>query len=196
MRGSGVRAIGTVMLVAAGLSACAGRDRPRVSPIRAPRVPLALSAGTPHGDPMAARLRLDRFLPYRLSIASNLVSDRIARAYQALFGLTIPEWRLVAVLAEEESITPMALGERTRMDKVTVSRAATALLSRGLLVRTPHVKDGRSHFLDLSPAGRELYARVAPEALKLERQLLAGFSPEEVATFTAMLRRLEQAALR
>ena len=145
---------------------------------------------------MATRLQLDRFLPYRLSVASNLVSDRIARAYQALFGLTIPEWRLIAVLAEEPSITPMALGERTRMDKVTVSRAATALLARGLLIRTPHARDGRSHLLDLSPTGRELYARVAPEALKLERDLLAGFSVEEVATLTAMLRRLEQAALK
>ena len=184
------------MAASVTLWACAGRDTAVAPPIRAPGARLALPGGTPHGDPMAVRLRLDRFLPYRLSIASNLVSDRIARAYQALFGLTIPEWRLVAVLAEEGSITPMMLGERTRMDKVTVSRAATALLSRGLLVRTPHVKDGRSHFLDLSPAGRELYARVAPEALKLERTLLADFSAEEVATFTAMLRRLEAAALK
>lgn len=149
-----------------------------------------------HDDAVSNRLKLDQFLPYRLSIASNLVSDRIARAYRVLFGLTISEWRLVAVLAEAGSITPMTLGERTRMDKVTVSRAAAALLSRGLLVRMPHGKDGRSHFLDLSPAGRDLYARVAPEALKLERTLLADFSPEEIAAFTAMLRRLEAAALK
>lgn len=183
------------MLAPVGLSGCAGHEAPGMPAARRAGSQLVLPAGTPHGDPMAARLQLDRFLPYRLSLASNLVSDRIARAYQVLFGLTIPEWRLVAVLAEEGSITPMTLGERTRMDKVTVSRAAAALLSRGLLIRTPHMKDGRSHFLDLSPAGRELYARVAPEALKLERQLLAGFSPEEIAAFTAMLRRLEAAAL-
>ena len=142
------------------------------------------------------RLELDAFLPFRLSFTSNLVSNSIARTYAALFGLTIAEWRLIAVIGESDGITQAVIGSRTRMDKVTVSRAATALLSRGLLVRTPHVKDGRSHFLDLSPTGRDLYARVAPEALKLERTLLADFSAEEVATFTAMLRRLEAAALK
>ncbi len=144
---------------------------------------------------MANRLQLDRFLPYRLSIASNLVSDRIASAYQALFGLTIPEWRLIAVVAEAGPITPAALGDRTRMDKVTVSRAAAALVQRHLLARTPNAQDRRSHLLDLTDAGHHLYGRVAPEALKLERQLLAAFSVEEVAAFTALLRRLEEAAL-
>ena len=79
---------------------------------------------------MTNKLVLDRFLPYRLSVTSNLVSDRIARAYAALFGLTIPEWRLVAVIAEVEAITQAEIGERTRMDKVTVSRAAASLIAR------------------------------------------------------------------
>ena len=52
-------------------------------------------------DPAPAALPLARrFLPYRLSIASNVVSDAIATTYHALFGLRIPEWRLVAVIAE------------------------------------------------------------------------------------------------
>lgn len=143
---------------------------------------------------MADRLRLDRFLPYRLSVTSNLVSDRIASAYQALFGLSVPEWRLVAVLAEAGPIAPVALGERTRMDKVTVSRAATALVARRLLARMPNAGDRRSHLLDLTGAGRALYARVAPEALKLERELLASFTSAEVATLDALLRKLEAAA--
>ncbi len=144
---------------------------------------------------MANRLALDRFLPYRLSVASNLVSDRIAQAYCALFGLTIPEWRQVAVTAETGPIAPATLGERTRMDKVTVSRAASALVARGLLARAPHGRDRRSHLLTLTEAGRALYARVAPEALAQERRLLATFTAEEVATLSAMLRRLERAAL-
>lgn len=145
---------------------------------------------------MANRLTLDRFLPYRLSVASNRVSDRIAGAYRALFGLSIPEWRLIAVTAETGAITPAALGERTAMDKVSVSRAAAALVHRRLLARAPNAIDRRSHLLDLTDAGRDLYARVAPEALKLERELLADFTPQEVAAFAAMLRRLEEAALR
>lgn len=54
---------------------------------------------------MADRLHLDRFVPYQLSVTSNRVSDRIARAYDALFGLSIPEWRLIALIAEHAPVT-------------------------------------------------------------------------------------------
>ena len=143
---------------------------------------------------MADRLQLDDFLPYRLSITSNLVSDRIARTYEALFGLSIPEWRLVAVIAETGAITQAELGERTRMDKVTVSRAAIALTGRGLLARAPNESDRRSHHLSLTREGQALYEAVAPKALAMERALFARFSAAELAAFTAMLRRIDEAA--
>ena len=126
---------------------------------------------------MAKALKLDDFLPYRLSIASNRVSGAIAMAYQALFGLRIPEWRLVAVLAEGGEMTQHALGRVTRMDKVSVSRAAIALVDRGLAKRSPNADDQRSHLLSLSDAGRSLYREVAPKALALEAQIFAGFGP-------------------
>lgn len=144
---------------------------------------------------MTNHLVLDRFLPYRLSITSNLVSDRIARAYESLFGLTIPEWRLIAVIAEVEAITQADIGERTRMDKVTVSRAAIALVERGLLMRAPNPGDKRSHHLSLTPSGRDLYASVAPKALELESKIFARFSQQELNDFIAMLRRIDSAAL-
>jgi DNA-binding MarR family transcriptional regulator len=141
-------------------------------------------------------LRLDAFTPYRLSIASNTVSDMIASAYRALFGLTIPEWRLVAVLAEHDSISQFGLGAATRMDKVTVSRAAIALVDRGLVRRAPNPDDKRSHLLSLTAQGRSLYDQVAPKALALEDELLAGFNRAEITQFLAMLQRLQDAAQR
>ena len=143
---------------------------------------------------MPDALVLDQFLPYRLSVASNRVSGRIADAYEALFGLTIPEWRLIAVIAEAQSITQAAIGERTRMDKVTVSRAAVSLRDRGLLSRDPHPVDRRSHLLALTTQGQALYDQVVPQALAMERRLFARFSDAELAGFTAMLRRIEAAA--
>ena len=141
-----------------------------------------------------ADLVLDDFIPYRLSVTSNLVSDAIAQTYEALFGLTIPEWRMIAVVAEEGGITQAATATRTRMDKVTVSRAAIALVGRGLLAREGHA-DRRSHGLVLTDTGRELYAQVAPKALELERRIFAGFAPDEVARFVATLRRIEAVVL-
>ncbi len=136
-------------------------------------------------------LLLDEFLPFRLSFTSNLVSECVARTYEALFGLTIPEWRVVAVVAEAGGVTQAAIGARTRMDKVTVSRAAIALVERSLLVRTRNPGDGRSHLLDLSPAGRDLYAQVAPKALELERRIFAELPPGEIERFVATLRRID-----
>jgi DNA-binding MarR family transcriptional regulator len=142
---------------------------------------------------MSADLKLDAFLPYRLSIASNAVSDAVASAYRTLFGLRIPEWRLVAVLAEGGDMTQQALCGRTRMDKVTVSRAAIALAERGLIVRTANPGDQRSQLLTLSAEGWALYREVAPKALELERRVFAGFSDAERAQLFAMLERIESA---
>lgn len=142
-----------------------------------------------------ATLVLDDFIPFRLSFTSNLVSETVARTYEALFGLSIPEWRLVAVVAETGGITQAAVGARTRMDKVTVSRAAVALVGRGLLARGPNPEDRRSHLLALTEAGRALHAAVAPKALELEGRIFAGFEPREVAALVAMLRRIDAAAL-
>jgi DNA-binding MarR family transcriptional regulator len=140
-------------------------------------------------------LVLDDFLPYRLSITSNLVSDAIARTYDTLFGLSITEWRLVAVVAETGGITQGQIGQRTRMDKVTVSRAAIALVERGLMAREANPGDRRSHRLVLTEAGRTLYAAIAPKAIELERRIFESFTAEELAGFTAMLRRIGAVAL-
>jgi DNA-binding MarR family transcriptional regulator len=140
-------------------------------------------------------LRLDAFIPYLLSVTSNVVSDAIASTYQALFGLTIPEWRLIAVIGEADGITQQQVGRRTRMDKVTVSRATIALVDRGLVERKPHASDRRSQSLHLTKAGHDLYDQVAPKAIELERRIFASFDPKEVAAFSAMLVRIQDVTL-
>ena len=141
----------------------------------------------------AEGLILDEYMPYRLSVASNAVSRLIARAYEDRFGLSIPQWRLMAVLAEKP-MTQQAIVARTAMDKVTVSRAAQLLLARHLVLRTAHEADGRSHILTLSEQGRELHAEIAPLALAYEAALLSGLTPAEVETLKRLLTRLEGAA--
>jgi DNA-binding MarR family transcriptional regulator len=139
-------------------------------------------------------LRLDGYLPYRLSVASNAVSRLIARAYEDRFGLTIPQWRLIAVLAEDGPLTQQAIGTRTVMDKVTVSRATQGLVKRRLVQRAPHDVDGRSHHLALSKAGERLYSEVSPVALEYEARLLEQFDPAAVEELKRVLRHLERAA--
>jgi DNA-binding MarR family transcriptional regulator len=143
---------------------------------------------------MPTTLKLDHFLPYRLSITSNVVSDAIAGTYRTLFGLRIPEWRLIAVLAEDGAMSQQALCGRTRMDKVTVSRAAIALVDRGVVARAANPDDQRSHLLTLTQEGWALYEQIAPKALELQQRIFADIDPEELERFQAMLERLEAAA--
>ncbi len=142
----------------------------------------------------AKKLNLDNFLPYRLSIASNALSSRIAAEYENCFGLKIPEWRLMAVLGEGQPKTQRELVEATRMDKVTVNRAAKALADRHLIARQAHEADGRSHHLDLTETGRSLYDAIVPAALASEAQLELNISASERATLMAILAKLTAAA--
>jgi DNA-binding MarR family transcriptional regulator len=139
-------------------------------------------------------LRLDDYLPYQLSVASNAVSSAVARTYESLFGLRIPEWRVMAVLAEEHGLTQQALVARTEMDKMTVSRAAQTLVARGLVSRAPHGSDNRSHALSLSSDGHALYAQIAPKALELEKRLLRELGENEVAELRKTLAKLKAAS--
>lgn len=139
-------------------------------------------------------LKLDDYLPYRLSVASNAVSGLIARAYEDRFGLTIPQWRLICVLAEDLALSQGGIVARTGMDKVTVSRAAQGLLKRRLISRRDHQRDGRSHILALTQEGAHLHSEIAPLALAYEAALFAGLAPSEVALLKRLLSRLQGAA--
>ena len=146
--------------------------------------------------PRPASLTLDAFLPYRLSVAANVVSQWIARVYAEQYGLTPQEWRLIAVLGEDGERTQLDLVKRTRMEKVPVSRAARALEERGLVRRARNERDARSRRLSLTAAGRRIYERVAPAALLAEAEVLSELEPAERAVLRSLLERVERTASR
>ncbi|MFZ9668005.1 MAG: MarR family winged helix-turn-helix transcriptional regulator [Steroidobacteraceae bacterium] len=118
------------------------------------------------------RLQLDRFLPYRLSVLSNLVSSAIAGSYSTRFGISIPEWRVMAVLAMQPELSAAQVAERTAMDKVAVSRAVSSLLDKGRIERSVSPGDRRRSILKLSAEGVNIYREVVPLALRHEQSLL------------------------
>lgn len=134
------------------------------------------------------KLHLENFLPYRLSVLSNTVSSAIAAAYFAHFGLSIPEWRVMAVLAANPGLSAAEVTARTAMDKVAVSRAVAALIAAGRLRRTTVKADRRRTHLELTPAGTRVYAQVVPVALNYERHLIAPLSARDRATLDRILR--------
>lgn len=134
--------------------------------------------------------RLNQFLPYQLSITSNAVSGRIALEYRQRFGLSVPEWRVMAVLGDSGPLTQRDLTRLTVMDKVAVNRACKVLEERGLASRQPNAQDGRSHLLELTAEGVRMHDEIMPLALEMERRLFANFSPEEIAQFRHLLERV------
>jgi DNA-binding MarR family transcriptional regulator len=136
-------------------------------------------------------LRLQNFLPYRLSFTSNAVSEMIASQYQETYGLTAPEWRVIAVIAEAGGASQLEIRQITRMDKVTVSRAAMALAERKLLDRQTNPADKRSHLLTLTKAGAKLYASIVPRATEMEQSIFSCLSSKERTTLMRILRRID-----
>src|SRR3954469_10964133 len=136
------------------------------------------------------KLHLEKFLPYRLSVLSNTVSSAIAAAYFMNFGLSIPEWRVMAILAATPGLSAAEVTARTAMDKVAVSRAVAALLAAGRLRRTTVPADRRRTHLALTSTGEGVYSRVVPMALEYERRLVAPLSPRDRATLDRILREL------
>jgi DNA-binding MarR family transcriptional regulator len=146
---------------------------------------------------MASRpLILQDFFPFALSLCAHEVSGLISGAFDRLYGLKIPEWRLVVVLKEDGPSTQQALVKRSRMDKVTISRAAQSLAKRRLITRFAHEFDGRSHHLTLTPEGERLFEAVVPAAMHYERHVLSDLSSDEVNQLKSLLKRVEEAALK
>lgn len=143
---------------------------------------------------MTEQLHLDRFVPYRLAVLTNIVSMSIANAYEQEFGLTIPEWRVLAVLARFPNLSAIEVSERAALDKVAVSRAVQSLVTSKRVVRSYDKGDRRRSMLRLSPAGRGVYTRVAPLALRYERRLLRALSNQDRRALNRLIGQLIERA--
>ncbi|AGG87704.1 MULTISPECIES: MarR family winged helix-turn-helix transcriptional regulator [Rhodanobacter] len=126
-----------------------------------------------------APLQLEHFLPYRLSILSNTISQAIADDYQRRYDISVTEWRVMAVLARYAGLSAREVAERTAMDKVAVSRALARLVEAGRVDRAVHDNDKRRSVLNLSSAGWAIHDVVAPMARAREREVLAKLDAQE-----------------
>ena len=139
---------------------------------------------------MKEELILEEFLPYRLAVLSHTVSTTIAKVYEKRFGLSIPEWRVLAILGRFPGLSAVEVADRTMMDKVAVSRAVTKLIKNGRIDRQFADADRRRSILNLSEEGQKVHNEVAPLALAFEEDLLHGIAEEDYKQFNVVLERL------
>ncbi len=148
-------------------------------------------AGDTRGD---TRLVLEDFLPYRLSVLSNTVSYGIEQLYKDRFGLSVPEWRALAVLGRFAPMTASDIAGRSAMDKVQVSRAVSKLLASGLVIASQDKSDRRRTWLKLSAKGRAMHGEITPLVLAREAELKEELDVDEQAMLERLLAKLQARA--
>jgi DNA-binding MarR family transcriptional regulator len=141
-------------------------------------------------DVRAATFRLADFLPYRLAVVTESVARVFAENYGGSFNLTIPEWRTLAVIAEHGVLSPTAVGQRTMMDKVKVSRAAQGLVAKGMLRQSQDPRDGRGRLLRLTRKGMATHTKMVPLATSMESMVFDNLSHTELAALNRILMKI------
>lgn len=131
---------------------------------------------------------LSAFLPYQLATAAARISRGFAARYRTDFGLSIPEWRVLAHLAQSGAVSVREIQARVDMDKSKVSRAAARLESAGLIVKRANAADRRLLDMTLTDAGRALMARILPVADAYQAEVLAALGVDAEPFRRALLR--------
>jgi DNA-binding MarR family transcriptional regulator len=94
-------------------------------------------------------------------------------------GISVPQYRLLALMGRMGSATLSALSEHLGASLPTTSRMVTALVPKGLIARREDPKDRRQVTLVLTPAGRALVKRARAVVVNLVAGRVASLSPAE-----------------
>lgn len=136
-------------------------------------------------------IKLEEFLPYRLSVASETVSRALSETYKSSHGLSNAEWRVIATVGQYPGLCAREIGRHSHMYKVKVSRAIAKLERRQLISIRTNPEDKRETFIHLSDEGTRIYEELAPRALSFEQDLISRLDRQELETFNRILARLQ-----
>jgi DNA-binding MarR family transcriptional regulator len=141
-----------------------------------------------------ALFQLEKFLPYRFDRLAKHISVSLAGVYRRRFNVTVPQWRILALLHETPHMSAKDIARQGNLDKVMVSRALVGLEERGLLERYISAEDARVNELCLTSTGTRLFESIAPLALDWEADFLKVLTPQERGALEQILSKLEQHA--
>lgn len=142
----------------------------------------------------AEQFELAAFFPYKVRLLDRSVSASLTPVYESLFGLSVSEWRTMAVLGSHGTLSAKEIVALSGMDKVNVSRAIQGLREAGLLRRDIDGEDRRRALLRLTERGTDAFRTLVPLVLKREAELLAGLSVQERTTLLTLMERVRRNA--
>lgn len=137
---------------------------------------------------------LDDLLLYRINRLLGVAGSMVIRLCEGRFGITRREWRVLALLAQDEGLLSSQLAERAQLDRARTSRAITSLVAKKLVHRETRPGDRRQALLALTEEGRALHAAMFPLVKDIHHQLLAPLAAQDVARLDAWLQALQTQA--
>ncbi len=143
---------------------------------------------------LAAPEALDDLLVYRLTRLLAVAGAPVTRLCEGRHGISRREWRLIATLGAHGPKLSSQLAEHMQLDRGRTSRAVSVLVAKHLVARTPRPHDRRLVEVSLTPQGHAIYGALFPEAVRLNTELLAQFSDEDLGMLDSLVSRLQQRA--
>ncbi|MGR3365612.1 MAG: MarR family winged helix-turn-helix transcriptional regulator [Maritimibacter harenae] len=133
---------------------------------------------------------LERILPYLLN-RTTFQLNQLLKADLKPHGLSISNWRVLAVVATNESVTMNQIATYAMIEQPTASRMVDRLEADGLILRRDRVEDRRFRSLELTEKGLKAYEAVRDLAFAHTSRALDGLSKTEREVFTQTLMRIE-----
>lgn len=140
-------------------------------------------------------MRMDTFFPYRLAVAAEAFSRQLVEVYGQAHGLSREEWRLLFLLDDAGSLDSLEVAQRTSLDKVQVSRAASKLEEKGLITREVPSSDRRLRHYSITPAGRTRFRQAFGEVEARADEILGAMTEDDRAALIRGVRALHAATL-
>lgn len=137
---------------------------------------------------------LSRFLPYRMNVLSERLSQGLSNRYRKEFGISVTEWRVLAHLSQSDQVSVRDIQQRVNLEKSKVSRAASRLEDAGLIKKRIDKTDRRLLQLSLTSKGLELMEKIIPVALEYQTQLETMLDGQ-LGEFDAALTKLMEAEI-
>lgn len=123
---------------------------------------------------------------------SDLLLQRVA-AITREFGLSTAGSNVLGILeGAGEPLSPGVIGQRLFTTPATVTGLIDSLEKRGLVRRIPHPSDRRKLLVEISDAGRELFAQIRPKVHAGEKEWLSTLTPDEQETLIQLVGRVQQ----
>jgi len=126
---------------------------------------------------------LNTFLPYQLAVLANRISDRFSQRYREKFGISIPEWRVVAHLSQARKVSIREIYQRIEMDKSKASRAAARLVEAGYVSKKVNACDRRLVELSLTQKGRDMMDEISVMSDQFQIEVMTCLPAEQRDVF-------------